>query len=372
MMLLFTVTLFLLLYAALIFFYWYHWLNSPSFATEAIADVIVSVVVAARNEEKGLPFLLSALQQQTYPKHLFEVIIVDDYSTDNTQQAIQLFLNERVRLIQPNTAKESSSKKKAIETGVNAASGELIIITDADCVVPEKWLQTITAFYRKTKPSFIAAPVRLTHNNSLLQLLQAMDFMVLQGITASAVSSHFHTMANGANLAYTKQAFDEVDGFEEIDTVASGDDMLLMQKLWQKNKHAVAYLKSEDAIVVTEPMQTWKSFINQRKRWASKSSVYTDSKLKAVLVFVYLFNVLFFILLMASLINPNHWYLFFYYLLGKTAIEFSFVSSIAKFFKEQKLLKYFIFLQPIHIVYTVVVGFISQFGKYEWKGRQTK
>lgn len=372
MILLFTITFFLLLYAVLIFFYWYHWLQTKSFKATTKPSINISVVIAARNEERNLPILLKALQDQTYPMHLFEVIVVDDYSNDNTREVIKPFLSERVKLIHSNTAKETSSKKKAIETGVRSATGELIVTTDADCIVPGTWLATIAAYYQTTNTSFIAAPVQFIYNNSLLQILQAMDFIVLQGITASAVSSHFHTMANGANLAYTRQSFMNANGFEGIDNVASGDDLLLMQKLWQKDKHAVTYLKSNKAIVTTQPMLTWKAFINQRKRWASKSTAYTDGKLKAVLVFVYSFNLLFFVLLVAALINATYWQLVLFYLVGKTAIELPFVASVAKFYKEQKLLKYFIFLQPIHIIYTIIVGAISQFGNYEWKGRQTK
>jgi cellulose synthase/poly-beta-1,6-N-acetylglucosamine synthase-like glycosyltransferase len=372
MFLLFLVTAFLLLYAGLIIFYWYHWLRLEDFTYDKEARTAISVVVAARNEEKTLPLTLRSLQAQTYPEELIEVIIVDDYSTDNTAEVIRPFLTERVKYMRPAWAAHQSSKTRAIDTGVRSSTHELIVITDADCLVPSQWLATISAYYEATGARFIAAPVRYEVKNNLLELLQAVDFMVLQGITAASVSARFHTMANGANLAYTKRAFLEVNGFEGIDSLASGDDMLLMQKIWKKNKQDIGYLKSSAAMVSTLPMQDWKGFIHQRRRWAGKSAYYDDRNLKTILVLVYLFNLLFFVLLFIAFLKPQHWSLVFYYLLGKIVIELPFFVSISRFYKEQKLVPFFLLLQPIHILYTVIIGLFSQFGTYEWKNRRTK
>lgn len=373
-MLLWTFTAVLLgLYGCLIFFYFYHWRRLPLHVPQkAASDVYLSVVIAARNEEATLPVLLQRLMEQSYPGHLFEIIIVDDFSIDGTRDAVIPFLNGRVRLIQPNTEAALSSKKKAIEAGVTAAKGNLIVITDADCLPPPRWLESMATFYREKDPVFIAAPVKFLHNGSLLQLFQATDFMVLQGITAASTGANFHTMCNGANLAYTGGAFQAVNGFKGIDSVASGDDMLLMYKIWKQYPTKVAYLKSEEAVVCTEPMKTWKDFFNQRKRWASKTMHYDDYRITAVLGLVYLVNLWFLVLLVAAFLYPSYWKLVLVYLSLKTLIEFPFVAAVASFYNERRLLPYFPFFQPLHILYTVSVGFLSQLGNYEWKGRQTK
>ena len=361
------------LYGCLILFYGYHWRRLPLYVPcEGAPDVHLSVVIAARNEEATLPLLLNRLKEQSYPRHLYEVIVVDDFSTDGTRSAIAPFMTEQVRVIHPETEAVLSSKKKAIEAGVNAAQGELIVITDADCLPPTRWLESMASFYSEKAPVFIAAPVKFQHNGSLLQLFQATDFMVLQGITAASTGANFHTMCNGANLAYTGTAFRSVDGFSGIDAVASGDDMLLMYKIWKKHPTKVLYLKSEEAVVSTEPMKTWKDFFNQRRRWASKTMHYDDHRITAVLGLVYLVNVLFTALIIAAIINPAYWKLVLVYLGAKTLIEFPFVAAVASFYNERGLLKYFPLFQPLHILYTVSVGFLSQLGKYEWKGRQTK
>jgi cellulose synthase/poly-beta-1,6-N-acetylglucosamine synthase-like glycosyltransferase len=361
------------LYGCLIGFYWYHWKRLPLFVpSKAAPGTVLSVVVAARNEENDLPLLLQSLEQQTYPPDLFEVLIVDDHSTDKTAAVAAPFLSERVRILQPGVPASQSSKKKAIEAGVAAAKGSLIVITDADCLPPPEWLESMASFYQEKAPVFIAAPVKFLHNHSPLQLFQALDFMVLQGITAASTAARFHSMCNGANLAYTGQAFKAVKGFEGIDAVASGDDMLLMYKIWKQHPDQVLYLKSPSAVMSTQPMPTWQAFYNQRKRWASKTLHYDDYRITAVLGLVYVVNLLCLVLLAAALINPAYWALVLVYLGAKTLIELPFVASVARFYGEGSLLKYFPFFQPLHIAYTVSVGLLSQIGKYEWKGRQTK
>ena len=373
MILLLICTGFLLLYAALIFYYRKGWTSYLPPRTSAIAhDIFISVIIPARNEEKNLAALLYALEQQSLPHNLFEVIVVDDHSTDATSSIAKSFSGLPIQVLQPPLPAQNSSKKKAIETGVLAARGELIVTTDADCLPGPHWLRSIHELHSATNANFIAAPVKFLHNNSLLQSFQALDFMTLQGITAASVFLDFHTMCNGANLAYRKQAFLDVKGYEGIDRVATGDDMLLMHKIWKLDPAKVFYLKNEETIVSTAPAQSWKEFINQRKRWASKTFVYDDHRILAVLVFVYLVNLLFLIVVIASFVNPLYWWLAVGFIVVKTLVELPFVWLVAGFYGEKKLLRYFLLCQPLHIFYTVVVGLLSQAGSYEWKGRRTK
>jgi cellulose synthase/poly-beta-1,6-N-acetylglucosamine synthase-like glycosyltransferase len=365
--------IFLSLYGCLLFFYKKSWQSLSNFDISQNANRrFISVIIPARNEEQTIHKLLSSLEAQSYPKDHFEIIIIDDFSTDNTSGIIKSFPLDNLFLISPNVPFTVSSKKKAIEAGINMASGELIAVTDADCILPPSWLSTINNFYVATDASFIAAPVKFSNDQSLLQTFQSLDFLTLQGITAASVGKKFHAMCNGANLAYKKQAFINVSGFEGIDTIATGDDMLLMYKIWKQNPEKIFYLKNKEAIVTTEPMPTWKDFFMQRKRWASKTLVYDDYRIIAVLLFVYLFNCLFFILVAASFFNPVYWLYALAYLVLKTAVEWPFLASVTRFYDEQRLMKYFIIFQPLHIFYTVFIGALSQFGKYEWKGRTTK
>lgn len=364
-------------YGILIFLYkkWWRQLDCFTPANQDLTEgnrPFISVLIPARNEAKNIVALLLSIAHQSYCKDFFEVILIDDHSTDETiARAEEVRLpNLRIHVLRDQT--ENSSKKKAIAAGVEQARGELIICTDADCIVPPNWLSVFAAFYLEKKAAFIAAPVLYSYEKNLLQLLQTVDFLTLQGITAASVQAHFHSMCNGANLAYSKKAFEAVNGFEGIDQVASGDDMLLMYKIWQRQPEKVFYLKSKEVIVRTQPMLTWKDFFWQRVRWASKTTHYQDKRVFWTLVLIYLFNLYFFFLLGLAFFHPVYWWGVGAYLLLKTAIEFPFVSSVAGFYNEKKLMRYFFWLQPLHIFYTVSIGALSQWGSYYWKGRKTK
>ena len=371
MLLLYITISLLVLYSILILFYRSGWLELKPFSqTDLESSIKITVLIPARNEEENIGKLLSSLEKQTYSPHLFEVIVVDDHSTDNTAAVVNGY--SFVKLIKLEFDNINSYKKKAIETGIAAASGDLIVTTDADCIVPGNWLKTIASFKEKTNTVFIAAPVVVENESNLLQTFQALDFLVLQGITAASIQKRFHNMCNGANLAYERKVFFEVNGFTGIDHIASGDDMLLMQKIAQRFPGKVSYLLSRDVIVTTQPAKTWKEFFSQRIRWASKATDYNDVKIFSTLFLVYFFNCA----LLALFISGFWMYFLWLGLVGililKTIIELTFIYPVAKFYNKQNLIKWFPFFQPIHILYTVIAGWLGVFGSFEWKGRRVK
>lgn len=373
----FTITLFTA-YSVLIIYYWISWKSIPEFVpSSATPATKISVIIPARNEAENIGLLLTSLADQSYPANLFEIIVVNDHSTDATEGVVKGFPS--VKLLNLEGAEVNAQKKKAIETGIAHASGELIVTTDADCIVPRQWLQMIAACKESTGAVFIAAPVVFTQSHTkkgigfhFLNVFQELDFMILQGITGASVYRNFHSMCNGANLGYDKKVFSEVDGFKGIDHIASGDDMMLMHKINQHNPGKVQYLKSKEAIVQTKPMQTWKEFFHQRIRWASKAIYYEDKRIIFVLWMVYLFNLSFLVLLFIAIIQPQFWIWVGGFWLLKTLVELPFCISIASFFNRQRLSWYLFFLQPVHILYTIISGLLGQAGSYEWKGRKVK
>jgi cellulose synthase/poly-beta-1,6-N-acetylglucosamine synthase-like glycosyltransferase len=207
--------------------------------------------------------------------------------------------------------------------------------------------------------------------------------LCLQGITGAAVFKKWHGMGNGANLAYTKQSFEDVKGFESIDHIASGDDFFLIQKMKKLFPKDIYYLKSKEVIVTTKAEKNLSGFLNQRIRWASKANKYTDKSIFPVLLLVYLFNLSLAFLFTFSIINPVYFTFFnkstvsilelsFSLLFVKTLIELFFLFKVAKFFENKLLLFWFSFFQPFHIVYTLISGLFGSFGKYEWKGRRVR
>jgi glycosyltransferase involved in cell wall biosynthesis len=379
----FFVSLIILLFAAygmLIAYYRKAWNAIPNYIpretnTEKLTTKI-SLIIPVRNEQNNIKSLLDCVFQQSYPKNLYQVIVVDDYSTDNTWNLINSLQYAQMDLKCMQLAdfslnlSTSSYKKFAIEIAIDNASGDLIVTTDADCRPLPNWLLIIASFYKTTNAKFIAAPVKINSDNSFLSIFQTLDFLTLQGITGASLFKKMHSMCNGANLAYEKKAFYAVGGFEGIDNIPSGDDMFLMHKIYRKYPDQVLFLKNEDAVVSTQPEKSWRGFINQRIRWASKADKYDDKRIFRVLVLVYTVNLLIASLVIASFWNIMYLVLLLALLLMKTWIEFPFVKSAATFFHQQKLMAYFPFMQPLHIIYTIVVGWLGKFGSYEWKGRK--
>ncbi len=367
----------LITYSVLLLYYYMGWKAAPVFEPLPLSNFpFLSVIIPARNEASRLPALLSSLMDQTYPKEFFEILVVDDHSEDNTAAIAASFSGVKVISLKDTigTTAINSYKKKAIEIGIQQSIGELIVTTDADCLVPPNWLRTISAFYQEKKADFMVMPVSIHCSNRFIEIFQALDFMTMQGITGASVYKKIHSMCNGANLAYTKAAFNAVNGFEGIDHIASGDDMLLMHKIYKKTPESVYYLKSKEVIVHTAAAKNLKEFLNQRIRWASKADKYDDKRIFMVLLLVYLVNLLMLILPFWAALSGN-WTLFknwLLLLLLKTAVELFFLYPVAGFFNKRILLCWFPLAKPFHIFYTVVAGFLGKFGKYEWKNRLVK
>ncbi len=380
------------LYILLILYYWRSWLSIPSFKPQLInlaPQTKISVIIPARNEAANIANCLDSVCNQSYSKELFEVLVVDDHSTDNTAAIVNGYADKNVKLI---SLKDfigdelNSYKKKAIEIAIQQSAGELIVTTDADCFTGEHWLQTIAAFYEQYDPAFIAAPVSIDCSNKFIEFFQGLDFMTLQGITGASVYKKIHSMCNGANLAYTKKAFDEVGGFAGIDNIASGDDMLLMHKIYKLHPDKVMFLKSKEAIVYTAPVNSIKEFFNQRIRWASKADKYDDKRIFAVLFLVYLVNLLLVVLPVAAIFinTPFNFSLYpftcvftvlelwLFLLIIKTITELIFLIPVSKFFGKRAMLWAFPLMQPFHIIYTVIAGWLGKFGSYSWKERKVK
>ena len=175
--------LLLLAYGVLFQFYNSWWKESPDFNTGItdgyIPAVKISVIIPARNEAENIAACINSIGQQNYPTHLFQVIMVDDNSNDNTFQIASSIFFEGVQIIctkLPPIANNTAPKKRAIEAGIALASGVLIVTTDADCVAGPDWLKTIAAYHQQSKNIFIAAPVKIKEGSSLLSKFQALGF----------------------------------------------------------------------------------------------------------------------------------------------------------------------------------------------------
>lgn len=365
----------ILVYSILVGWYRWAWQQLPVYTIDEASSkprTSISVLVPARNESDNILACLQSLVAQHYPPELMQVIVIDDASEDDTAAKVNSMQRkypfiECLRLA--NDAGMQSHKKRAIEMGIAHAAGELIVCTDADCLMGPMWLATIVQRFEKGDVQFIASPVVYHTVPTLLSVFQTLDFMTLQGISGASVSQRFHTMCNGANIAYSKKAFEAVNGFAGIDALPTGDDMLLMHKIFQRYSNGVIWLKSPEAIVTTKACDSWRAFFNQRIRWASKAAYFDDRRMFYVLVLVYFLNATLFALLVAGFFWATLWRVALLTILIKTMVELFFLQPVAGFFGKQRWLPLFPLLQLPHIVYTVIAGWLGRFGSYEWKGR---
>lgn len=357
----------------LIYRYWWKQLKPITADGSFTPSVKFTILIPARNEERNITACLLSLQQLNYPKELVEVIVIDDFSEDATATIAQQFAGVRVIALKDILKEKINSyKKKAIETGIEQSTGTYIVTTDADCIVPANWLRNFAWMIEQRQSEFIAAPVTMKEESSFIKLFQSLDFMSLQGITAASVGTGFHSMCNGANLCYSRKAFTAVNGFKDVDHIASGDDMLLMYKIQQQFPKQVHYCHSQESIVLTDPVETVNEFFQQRIRWASKADKYNDKRIIWVLLLVYLLNFFLLVLSISGFFKAELWVLLLASLFVKTIVELFFLMPVAQFFKKQQLLLWFPVMQPVHIVYTVIAGWLGKFGKYEWKDRKVK
>ncbi|MCF8339259.1 MAG: glycosyltransferase, partial [Bacteroidales bacterium] len=254
---------------------------------------------------------------------------------------------------------------------INHSTADLIITTDADCRVGKNWISAIVQHYESTEAKMISGPVRLTSLTNFFSKLQALEFLSLVGSGAGSVAKGKPLMANGANLAFSKKAFEKVGGYQGNEMQASGDDVFLMLKMNEFFKeNSVSFLKDEKAIVDTSPKSNWKEFISQRIRWASKAKAYKNffSIFSSWVVFVFCIAIIIATIgLVFGEFNPG---MVIFMWAVKLVVDFIFLWKLTRFMKQNDLMWYYFPAQLFVIGYTTIAGFLGSLGGFSWKGRR--
>jgi poly-beta-1,6-N-acetyl-D-glucosamine synthase len=321
------------------------------FKISAEPSTFVSIIIACRNEEENLPTLLACLANQVYPGHLFEVIIINDNSTDKTFSIAEGFKGIQ-NLKTLNNA--GTGKKTALRSGIQSAIGSLILTTDADCVMGSEWVRTIAAFYELHNPNLIICPVQIKSAKGFFGKFQALEFLSLQGTTAGFASENKPVMCNGANLAFPSMTyFDHAANLH--DELNSGDDIFLLQSLKKDCTSKIRWLESSQAMVATESVTTLRQFIGQRSRWISKSPAYKDRftiTLEIVTFFTIILQIVYFFW---SIINPSILWIFLLLLLLKSVPDYLILNNTTKRYGNRNLMRWFIPAQLIYPVYVLII-----------------
>ena len=359
------------------------WNKIKEFKVEQVSpEIAFSIIIPFRNEAENLPFLLNSLIQLKYPPDLFEILLVNDASEDDSLKICTDFLKVHPKINMKLIQKEGSStapKKDAITTAVKNAKFKYIVTTDADCIFPNLWLQVFNQKILETRADLLAGPVQIQHiqvkaENKALKLFhgfQEMDFMSLQAAGAGGFGIKKAFMCNGANLCYLKSAFFTVNGFQGNEAISSGDDVFLLQKFRREN-FKTDFIKCTDAIVLTKPQPGLKELISQRKRWAAKTPAYSSNfaKFTGLSVLLMNFSLVAGFFLSMFLVIPFEPVLMAF--LFKFLVDLALIYKAATFFRRKDILRHYFWSSLVYPFFSTWVAFASLSGNYTWKGRIAK
>jgi len=365
------------LFVLLLIFGWSRIRRNPVDRTRQEASKFVSVVIAVRNEADNLPKLLSSLEAQTYQKSDFEVIIVNDVSEDETAECVMDYLhksllNLRTVSMSPENSRFLFGKKAALSRGIEEAKGDIILVTDGDCWMGEDWIRSMANQLVLDEKRFISGPVVIEPGKSLLSRLQSLEFTSLLGSAASLININYPLMCNGANLAFKKMAFEEVNGYKGFGHYASGDDVFLMQKIHRQNPGSISFNRSQKALVYTGAQKSVTSLISQRRRWASKWHDYLLPLSWIIPVFLFVFYGSMLGLCIFLVFDLESWPLVGGIVVIKMALDWFLLKKVSNFCKLQLGTADFLMAEFLYPIYAVSIGLLVHFGKWTWKGRKHK
>lgn len=334
-----------------------------------------SIIVAFRNEEENLWALLQSIAQQNYPKQLFEILLVNDASTDQSVRVVQEFLltNQpvNIRLVE-NRRTSISPKKDAINTAIAISKYNWILTTDADCTVATNWLKTFDAYITKKDVVFVAGIVSYTNKKGFIHQFQHLDWMSLIGVTMGSFGWNKPLLCSGANLGYNKKAFFQVKGFQGNEHIASGDDVFLMQKMQESFPNKLGYLNSKQALVKTQSLNSWQGLYQQRIRWSKKTSSLPNILIKGIGISVLLANFTVIILFFFGFFDFLKWMIWFSFFTVKVLLDSLLVYLTAKNMNQKISIFTWLLSSLLYPVFSVSVVLLGIFSTYQWKGRVFK
>ena len=337
------------------------------------AQPSVSTVVPARNEEEVIGACLAALSAQRYPADRLEVVVVDDGSTDGTADVVSHWAerDSRIRLVRaPDPPPGVAPKKHAVEMGIAASRGEVIVTTDADCVPGPGW---VAGLMSHMTPG-VGVVVGLTEYDisgvpwRWLQGINALDFLTHTFCRAGALGLGWACDANANNLAYRRSAYEAVNGFGSARHLISGDDAMLVSRIATETRWRTVFAPEPETFVRTRPATSWREFWHQRMRWASKGLAYRRSFV-VFLAGAFGFFALLSVTLPFALVAPRAFSAPLWAWLGKVAVEGLVIAVGAWRFRRFALLPYLLPAELVHapvIVSAVLGGHLVDF---EWKDR---
>ncbi|MBS1976353.1 MAG: glycosyltransferase [Bacteroidetes bacterium] len=327
----------------------------------------LSVIVPCRNEEANLPSLIESLLRQQFPADQMEIILVDDHSEDNTLQLMESFSESYPRIRAIPLPDKLAGKKAALEEGIRTSKFSVIVTTDADCIHENGWLAAIGRLMTQPDTNMVVGMVRVASSSSNFPRLQSLEFASLTGSAIAALGWGRPLMCNGASLAFRKEVFEKVGGYEGDRHLASGDDEFLMRKVTALNHGTIVPMTNSGTVAETRPQATWSLFVQQRIRWASKWKHNHDPVARTTALLVAGAHLAFLASIVVLLIHPVS--ILMYWTGGKILAEGYFFRMVSKRLAQPFDLISFLMWQLIYPFYVLIIGAASLTLSWNWKGR---
>ena len=226
----------------------------------------VSVLVPARNEEKTLQTCLDSLFAQTYPSDRYEIILVNDHSTDRTGSIAAEIAStvSNFRVVVPGESSHLTGRSNALAYGIDTAKGEVFLMTDADCVVPSTWVEETTKRFKKDVG--VVGGLTVQRATRILEGMQTLDWMFLLGLAASTVGLRLPLSIIGNNFSISRAAYDDVGGFRSIKNSVT-EDFQLFKAVVETGRWRFKFMLDPKTTNVTWACQTVREIIEQKHRW---------------------------------------------------------------------------------------------------------
>lgn len=330
----------------------------------------ISIVIPFRNEAENFSRLFQSLQKQDAAIADYEVIFVNDHSTDDSTTILRE--NEKNFSFQYQCLDLPSSlqgKKAALQYGIEHARHPVILSTDADTWHAAGWIKSYLKVFRHPEVQFAFGLVEVVSNNNLFGKMQTLEFRSLMRSAAASLYFKVPTMCNGANLAFRKLAFESVGAYAEHAQLASGDDEFLYHAIARQYPDGVKFLPDAPAAVFVAAKPDLKSFIAQRIRWASKWKHHRIFPMPLLAFFIALVQLAWLSLPFLLLLN-SEWVIILMLICLKVLLEFIFLSGKAANNTSKFSLSAFTALQFLYAPYVWLSAICATFFSYSWKGRR--